>query len=233
MQEQRYSDQEARDKNKDEYDQAAKAYDLWCKENVLMQHYCYFSTVDQAIRHGVEGKTFLEVGCGPCPIGQQLAERGAKKIYGLDISVEMIENARKDLTTLGLIDKFELVAADIFDQNFQLPEKVDCVLISYAITTFINNYDMLRDILSQCRKQIKDDGYVLFVDFEYVDIPNENFWAGMYTRARGGSRPKEFEPFEFIIEKAPDHVFEIFHIQSDTIFKAAFEAGFRSISFDP
>lgn len=37
-------------------------------------------------QEGIEGKTFLEVGCGPCPIGQQLAKRGAKKIYGLDIS---------------------------------------------------------------------------------------------------------------------------------------------------
>jgi len=29
---------------------------------------------------GIENKTFLEVGCGPCPIGQRLAEKGAKKI---------------------------------------------------------------------------------------------------------------------------------------------------------
>jgi 2-polyprenyl-3-methyl-5-hydroxy-6-metoxy-1,4-benzoquinol methylase len=37
-------------------------------------------------KEGIEGKTFLEVGCGPCPIGQQLAKKGAKKIIGLDIS---------------------------------------------------------------------------------------------------------------------------------------------------
>ena len=49
-------------------------------------------------REGIEGKTFLEVGCGQCPIGQQLAKKGAKKIYGLDISEEMIQLARKELT---------------------------------------------------------------------------------------------------------------------------------------
>ena len=69
-------------------------------------------------KEGIEGKTFLEVGCGPCPIGQQLAKKGAKKIYGLDISSEMIEAARKHLTDLKIIDKFELVCFDIFDENF-------------------------------------------------------------------------------------------------------------------
>jgi ubiquinone/menaquinone biosynthesis C-methylase UbiE len=76
-----------------------------------------------------------------------LAAKGAKKIYGLDISSEMIEEARKDLTHRGIIDQFELICKDIFDENFELPEKVDCVICSYAISTFINNYDMLASIL--------------------------------------------------------------------------------------
>jgi predicted RNA methylase len=81
----------------------------------------------------------MEVGCGPCPIGQKLAAKGAKKIYGLDISSEMIEAARKNLTSMGIMDQFELVCQDIFDDKFQLPEKVDCVVMSYALTTFINS----------------------------------------------------------------------------------------------
>ena len=67
---------------------------------------------------GIADKTFLEVGCGQCPIGQQLAKRGAKKIYGLDISQEMIECARKELTKLEMIDQFELICHDIFDDQF-------------------------------------------------------------------------------------------------------------------
>ena len=47
------------------------------------------------VKEGIEGKTFLEVGCGFCPCGQKLAAKGAKKIYGLDISEGMIDNARK------------------------------------------------------------------------------------------------------------------------------------------
>ena len=140
--------QEARDKNIEEYNKTADAYDLWCQENILMQKYCYHSTFAEMEKEGIEGKTFMEVGCGPCPIGQRLAAKGAKKIYGLDISSEMIEAARKNLTEMGIVDKFELVCSDIFDDKFALPEKVDCVILSYTITTFINNYDMLAKILS-------------------------------------------------------------------------------------
>ena len=74
------------------------------------------------INDGIEGKTFLEVGCGQCPIGQQLAAKGASKIYGLDISPGMVEAAKKELESNGIMDKFELIVADIFDENFKLPE---------------------------------------------------------------------------------------------------------------
>ena len=137
------TEQEARDKNIEEYNKAAAAYDQFALTNNIINNYCYYSTFKELELEGVEGKTFLEVGCGPCPIGQRLAKMGAKKIVGLDISSELIECARKNLTELGIIDKFELVVADIFDQSFQLPEKVDCVVLSYTLTTFINNFEML------------------------------------------------------------------------------------------
>jgi 2-polyprenyl-3-methyl-5-hydroxy-6-metoxy-1,4-benzoquinol methylase len=99
-------------------------------------------------KEGVEGKTFLEVGCGPCPIGQVMAKQGAKKLYGLDISSEMIEAAKKHLTKLNIMDKFELLCYDIFDDSFSMPEKVDCVVLSYTVTAFINDYDMLKKLFS-------------------------------------------------------------------------------------
>lgn len=46
----------------------------------------------------------MEVGCGPCPIGKRLAGKGAKMIYGMDISSEMINNSEKMLKNEGLID---------------------------------------------------------------------------------------------------------------------------------
>ena len=160
-----HTTESARDKNIEEYNQTADAYDTWCQKNILMQKYCYYSTFKEMEAEGIEGKTFLEVGCGPCPIGQKLAKMGAKKIYGLDISSEMIEAAQKHLTAQGIADKFELICSDIFEESFKLPEKVDCVVLSYTITTFINSYEMLVKILEQCRKQTKETGYMFVADF--------------------------------------------------------------------
>ena len=130
---------------------------------------CYYSCMNELEKEGIQGKTFLEVGCGPCPIGRRLAAKGAKKIYGLDISAEMIEDARKSLTELGIISQFELVCADIFDHAFELEEKVDCVVMSYTLCTFIDNYPMLVEILKQCSKQLKPDGFIFISDFSYVN----------------------------------------------------------------
>jgi tRNA G10 N-methylase Trm11 len=59
----------------------------------------------------------------------------------------MIEGATKNLTDLGIYDKFELICADMFDENFELPEKVDAVICSYVLTTFLTNFDDLKKIL--------------------------------------------------------------------------------------
>ena len=141
----------------------------------------------------------------------------------------MIQLARKELTEKGIMDKFELITADIFDETFELPEKVDCVVMSYTLTTFINNYDMLSKILKQCYKQCKAEGYMFIADFSYVEIPKDDFFFGMYTSLKGAEKPKDFEAFNFIIDKAPDHKFDIFNIESHIMFKAGLEAGFNNV----
>ena len=59
----------SRDKNIEEYNKTADSYEKWSQTNILMQRYCYYSTFQELEKEGIEGKTFLEVGCGPCPIG--------------------------------------------------------------------------------------------------------------------------------------------------------------------
>ena len=41
---QKYSEEESRNKNVEEYNATATKYDAWCKTNSLMQNYCYYST---------------------------------------------------------------------------------------------------------------------------------------------------------------------------------------------
>jgi len=138
----------------------------------------------------------------------------------------MIEAAKKQLTSMKLIDKFELFCYDIFDEAFTLPEKVDCIVLSFTVTAFINSYEMLKKLFSQCSKVLKDDGYMFITDFSYVKIPKDDWWAGMCTSTSDDAWPKEFEVFNFFIEQAPDFPFELFNIPSHTMMKAGLEAGF-------
>lgn len=54
-------------------------------------------------------------------------------------------------------------------------------MLSYTLTTFINKYEQLASIIKRCADQLKPDGYLFIADFAYVNMPNENFWAGMCT----------------------------------------------------
>ena len=89
-----YSATEARDKNRNEYNETADVYTVWGETSLLMQQQSYYAGFQEMMKEGVQGKTFLEIGCGFCPCGQKLAAKGANKIYGLDISEGMIEMAK-------------------------------------------------------------------------------------------------------------------------------------------
>lgn len=43
----------------------------------------------------IEGQTFLEIGCGSGRSIKYLIERGAKKVYGLDVSSVQLEEATR------------------------------------------------------------------------------------------------------------------------------------------
>ena len=146
----------------------------------------------------------------------------------------MIESATKNLTELGIAEKFELVCADMFDEKFELPEKVDAVICSYVLTTFLTNYDDLKKILKQCSKCLKDDGYLFITDFSWVNQEKSNFETyGMYTKGpnENGDPPKDFEIFKFHIDKAPNDPFEIFHIPNHIMYKAGLDVGFDQCDF--
>lgn len=81
----------------------------WEKEDVYMNQVSYYSTLNEIKKEGIEGKTFLEAGCGPCPLGPKLLAMGAKKIYALDFCQNMLNNAKEELTKEGVVDKFEFI----------------------------------------------------------------------------------------------------------------------------
>ncbi|MEM1450600.1 MAG: class I SAM-dependent methyltransferase [Planctomycetota bacterium] len=72
----------------------------------------------------VRGLDILDLGCGEGYVGRQLLERGAASVTGMDISAEMVENARAQIPTdagetltysVGDATDLERFATDSFD----------------------------------------------------------------------------------------------------------------------
>lgn len=67
----------------------------------------------------IEGKTVLDVGCGPGVYSIALAKKGAAKVTGVDFSANMIGIAKSRATASGQSDRCEFIVADITACNFK------------------------------------------------------------------------------------------------------------------
>lgn len=97
----------------------------------------------------IKDKIFLEVGCGSGRSLKYLTEKGAKRVYGLDISQTQIDEARKYNHSAIQTGKVQLFLGSM-EQPIKI-EPVDCVISIYAIgwtpepsKTFRNIYSYLK-----------------------------------------------------------------------------------------
>lgn len=94
-----------------------------------------------------EGKTFVEIGCGSGHSTKYLVERGASRVYALDLSHTQIEFSRE--TNKKAIEDGKVA---LFEQPMEvpiyLPEKVDTVFSIYAIGWTVNPTAVFKNINS-------------------------------------------------------------------------------------
>ena len=91
---------------------------------------------------------------------------------------------------------------------------------------------MLTSFLSQLKKFIKEDGFMIISDFSYSEMPCDNFSIGWYNDTYDEfNPPKAFEPFKFFIATKPDHTYQIFNITADSMFKAIVKVGYSEIEY--
>jgi len=67
-----------------------------------------------------EGKTALDIGCGPGHYSVALAQRGLKKVVGIDFAPEMIRLARLRADSAGVSARCEFIEADFENLEFDL-----------------------------------------------------------------------------------------------------------------
>ncbi len=81
----------------------------------------------------VQGKSVLDIGCGPGHYAIELARRGAKKVVGIDFAPEMINIAKKKAKDLKFEDICSFIVADFMATDF--PEPFD-----YSIVMGVMDY---------------------------------------------------------------------------------------------
>jgi cyclopropane fatty-acyl-phospholipid synthase-like methyltransferase len=65
----------------------------------------------------VDGKRFLDVGCGPGHYMVELAARGGREAVGIDFAEEMLDLARQAATARGVEDRCRYVAGDFLSSD--------------------------------------------------------------------------------------------------------------------
>lgn len=131
-------------------------------------------------RLGSEDLYVLDIGCGTCSILTELADRiGIKQATGIDVSEQMIEQARSRLSESN-IDQWSLEIAD-FTNHDLTTSKYDVVLLQGGSLNYIGDPEL---VLTKVGQMKTDDGLA------FLSVMTMYAYALFDLQARG------FEQFE-------------------------------------
>jgi SAM-dependent methyltransferase len=110
---------------------------------------------------GVIRGRVLELSCGACPHGIQLARHGFA-VTGIDRSRPMLEAAQQRAAAAGV--ELDLIAGDIIDFNLGSAE-FDCVIFMFETFPLITEYDDIVRHFRAVRRHLKRGGiYIIDID---------------------------------------------------------------------
>lgn len=118
----------------------------------------------------IKGKTFLEIGCGSGRSIKYLTKNGAKKVYGLDLSPNQIEEATIHNQEEIKQGKVELIQGSMEEKN--KIEPVDFVFSIYAIGWTPEPEKTLKNIYSYLKPGglfVWSWDHTFFTDVQYED----------------------------------------------------------------
>ncbi len=117
--------------------------------------------------NNLEGKSVLDIGCGNGRYSELFCKLGAVKVIGLDLSQEMISEARRKKVENNL-RQLELIKGDINNMPFTAP-KFDLVFSRFS---FMYGKD-LDSIIAKIERILKDNGEVYaLTNVAFIRNPN-------------------------------------------------------------
>jgi SAM-dependent methyltransferase len=100
----------------------------------------------------IEGRSVVDIGCGPGHYGVALARMGARHVYALDFAPGMVDLARRNARSAGVADRFQFVEGDFMTHEF--PETYDYAILMGFMDYMEEAEKVVRKALSIARKKI-------------------------------------------------------------------------------
>ena len=97
----------------------------------------------------IQGKTVIDIGCGPGHYGVALAAQGASRVLGVDFAPGMIEIARKRAESAGVTDRCTFTLGDFLDVSGD--EKFDYAIVMGFMDYIEDPGALMRKVLGVCR----------------------------------------------------------------------------------
>lgn len=136
----------------------------------------------------------IDIGCGVGRVGFGLYENGYKKVTGIDISKEMIKEAKK----INDIKQFELTleVQDILDLKYQ-DRTFNSALAFHAITP-IPKSDNRRKALLEIQRILNNDSYIILSTF-LRELRDDDFWINEQYVWKNNLQDKRLHDFGDIL----------------------------------
>jgi ubiquinone/menaquinone biosynthesis C-methylase UbiE len=131
-------------------------------------------------------ETIADFGCGPGLFLVDASQRfSAKRLYGLDESNEMLEQARLFIQERAAIDSFELTAINFDEVDIPLPHRsVDLAFSGYML----HEVKSPQDLVDQVGKTMRPGGQYIVYDF--ISGDEETFVKKMAEQGMSAERAR-------------------------------------------
>jgi ubiquinone/menaquinone biosynthesis C-methylase UbiE len=97
----------------------------------------------------IEGKTVIDIGCGPGHYGVALAAKGAQRVLGVDFAPGMIDIARQRAERAGVSDRCVFALGDFLDVTAD--EKFDYAIVMGFMDYIADPRTLIEKVLRVCR----------------------------------------------------------------------------------